>query len=238
MGGHAFSGGPKPLVTPRMSRDIYRQVKDHCHSILRSVFLYVASPIEGPGKEDYGDIDILVALEKRLIFPKAPGDQADRPVRDVLSEIQTVLGATAIILEPGGTSANLALPWPADVPGSHFERPAREPWYIQVDIRLCKDIEDVQWRLFNQAHGDIWNLLGSTIRPFGLTVDDQALWLRIPEIEELDRKRAKVLLARDPAEILRFLGLEIDGFWEEPFSSIQDLFNCKREFPWPRNTVR
>ncbi len=61
--------------------------------------------------------------------------------------------------------------------------------------------------LFKHAHGDIWNLLGSTIRPFGLTVDEDALWLRIPEIEKFDRKKAKIRLTSDPVEVIRFLGL-------------------------------
>jgi hypothetical protein len=79
--------------------------------------------------------------------------------------------------------------------------------------------------LFKHAHGDLWNLLGSTIRPYGLTVDEEALWLRIPEIEKFDRKQAKVLLTRDPVEILHFLGMEVEGFWAEPFESVDALFD-------------
>jgi hypothetical protein len=79
--------------------------------------------------------------------------------------------------------------------------------------------------LYKHAHGDIWNLLGSTVRPFGLTVDEEALWLRIPEIEKFDRKKAKVCLSRDPVEILHFLGMKVEGFWSEPFQSIDALFD-------------
>jgi hypothetical protein len=59
--------------------------------------------------------------------------------------------------------------------------------------------------LFKHAHGDLWNLIGSTIRPFGFTVDEEALWVRIPEIEKFNKKRAKVLLTRNPAETVHFL---------------------------------
>lgn len=79
--------------------------------------------------------------------------------------------------------------------------------------------------LFKHAHGDIWNLIGSTIRPFGLTVDDEALWLRIPEIEALNRRASRVLLSRDPVAILRFLGLRVEGFWDAPFASVDALFD-------------
>lgn len=71
----------------------------------------------------------------------------------------------------------------------------------------------------------MWNILGSTIRPYGLTVDEEALWLRIPEIERFDRKQAKVRLTRDPVEILHFLGMKVDGFWAEPFESVEALFD-------------
>ena len=78
--------------------------------------------------------------------------------------------------------------------------------------------------LYKHAHGDLWNLLGSTIRPFGLTVDEEALWLRIPEIETFNRKKAKVCLSRDPVDILHFLGMKVEGFWAEPFKSVDALF--------------
>lgn len=50
------------------------------------------------------------------------------------------------------------------------------------------------------------------------------MWLRIPEIEKIDKKKARVFLSSDPAEVLHFLGLEVEGFWTEPFSSVQALF--------------
>lgn len=79
--------------------------------------------------------------------------------------------------------------------------------------------------LFKHAHGDIWNIIGSTIRPHGLTVDEQALWLRIPEIEKHDKRQAKVKLTDDPAEVLEFLGLKFDGHWTSPFESVDDLYD-------------
>ncbi len=189
MGGHAFASGSRPLCTPRMSRHVYHRVRDRCHAVLRELFLCVATPIDGAGKQDYGDVDILVALEKRLVLPKNPQNQRARPSRDVLTAIQIALGGEAIIINNGDASANIALPWPEDLRDSAPPDPVASAFFIQVDVRVCEDVQDLQWRLFIHAHGDIWNLLGSTIRPFGLTVDDQAMWLRIPEIEAVNRKR-------------------------------------------------
>lgn len=90
---------------------------------------------------------------------------------------------------------------------------------------LAKTFDHILQILFKHAHGDIWNLVGSTIRPFGLTVDEEALWLRIPEIEAYDRNSAKVMLTKDPVAVLRFLGLAVDNFWEEPFPSVEAMFD-------------
>ena len=100
-----------------------------------------------------------------------------------------------------------------------------EPVYVQVDLHICTSLDNLQWTMFRDAHGDMWNLLGSSIRPFGLTVNGDAFYIRIPEIEKFDWKRAKVLLSSNPEEVLLFLGLKFDNkFWEEPFTSEQDLF--------------
>lgn len=41
----------------------------------------------------------------------------------------------------------------------------------------------------------------------------------------MDRKRAKVLLTKDPVEIIHFLGMRVEGFWSEPFQSVEALFD-------------
>lgn len=115
------------------------------------------------------------------------------------------------------------------------------PRFIQVDVHICETLEKLQWMLFKHAHGDLWNLLGATIRRFGLTIDEVGLYVRIPEIEKRDKKKAKVLLSEDPCEILQFLGLKFDGQqWEEPFASEEDVFEyaatCHLFWVMPQDT--
>ena len=62
------------------------------------------------------------------------------------------------------------------------------------------------------------------IRPYGLTVDEQALWSRIPEIEKFDKRQAKVKLTENPVEVIDFLGMKYDGFWAQPFESVDALY--------------
>ncbi|KAL1838387.1 hypothetical protein VTJ49DRAFT_2699 [Mycothermus thermophilus] len=209
MGGSAFSSFPDPPYTPRMPPEVYRRVASACGAALRDLFVCVATPIEAPAKRDYGDIDILVALEKRVLFPRSQKDSTPRQPHELLSAIQSILGAEYAIIHPEGCSANLAIPWPVDMDG-----PVEDLGAGSGDGGI----------LYKHAHGDLWNIIGSTIRSYGLTVDEEALWLRIPEIEKFDRKRAKVLLTRDPVEILHFLGMKVEGFWDTPFESIDALF--------------
>lgn len=251
MGGSAFSSRGIPLSTPRMPPAVYREVRDRCHAVLREHFLCVASPIEGPAKEDHGDVDILVALEKPMIFPAAPADQVEREGKDVLAAIRESLGAEYMIIEPGDQSANLAIPWPEHLPLSsdtptpttigipldggqgQKQQGQQQRLHIQVDVRICPTVAQLQWALFKHAHGDFWNLVGTTIRPLGLTVDEDALWLRIPEIEEFNRNRSKVRLTADPAATLDFLGFDAAAAsWEEPFASVRDLFEYVASCRW------
>ena len=80
--------------------------------------------------------------------------------------------------------------------------------YVQVDTRVCPDVGAWRWQLFHHAFGDLWNLLGTTIRPFGLTANDKGLHVRIEEIEALDRKKSMIFLTKDPREVCVLLGLE------------------------------
>lgn len=161
------------------------------------------------------------------------------PLESPKEAVCRVLGAIKSKSENEST-ATLAIPWPKDFPYSSNEAqtngpesdqndvksPAKpKPLCIQVDIHICATLEHLQWMLFKHAHGDLWNLLGTTIRPCGLTIDEVGLYVRIPEVEEFDKKKAKVLLSTEPAEILRFLGLRFDDKqWEEPFGSDEAVF--------------
>ncbi|KAI1762962.1 hypothetical protein GGR53DRAFT_394497 [Hypoxylon sp. FL1150] len=232
MGGLAFSSGDAPLDTPRMPSPIYEYVLDLCCTKLRELFVVVATPIPGPAKKDYGDIDIFLTWERDEIFPSATstGSESSSLPQNPLDAVSRVLNAKrSINTQP--RARTIAIPWPEDLPeeiaSSYTEHrsDATKPRYIQVDLHHYASLDQLQWMLFKHAHGDLWNILGSTIRPFGLTVDGMGLYLRIPEIESLNRKQAKILLTEDPDEILDFLGLEQDrAQWEEPFASVDDLF--------------
>ncbi|KAI1740854.1 hypothetical protein F4680DRAFT_87496 [Xylaria scruposa] len=239
MGGLAFASGPDAVFTPRMQPDVYRAVRDRCQEKLRSLFVVVATPIEGPAKTSFGDIDLFVAWERKDVFPPLKPTPSSPSHESPKEAICKILGAIRSKSE-NKNAATIAIPWPEDFPYADNDAKANQteiekldeksaaklkPLCIQVDVHVCPTLDYLQWMLFKHAHGDLWNLLGATIRPFGLTIDEVGLHVRIPEIEEIDKKKARVLLSTDPAEILQFLGLRSDDKqWEEPFASDEDVF--------------
>lgn len=220
MGGAAFASGEHPLCTPRMPPDVYNPVRRRCMAALRGVFWCVASPIDGPGKQDHGDVDVLVAWPRQGAAPGADG---------IVGAVADALGAARTVAK-GGSTSHFAIPWPAAASHGQPSPSAGPPWprpdrYIQVDVRICASVAELQWMLFRHAHGDLWNVLGSVVRPYGLTIDECALWLRIPEIEGVHRARAKVFLTSEPSEVLSFVGLGAGGDeWERPFEELDAMF--------------
>ncbi|KAI8175828.1 hypothetical protein KHU50_004096 [Colletotrichum sp. SAR 10_65] len=232
MGGSVFTAGDKPLNTPRMPPEVYERVKAECHAALRKIYLCVASPIEGPAKKDYGDIDILVALERSIVLGESHSDYppfGKDGKKDACKAIQEAIGAPFLKVEK--QTDHYAVRWPdtgtlAEGEDTSTSSPER---YCQIDIAICDNLEQVHWKLFKHAHGDLWSILGTIIRPYGLTVDEESLWVRIVEMEKFDKKRARVLLTQDPYEILSFLGLAADShIWDSAFESLEDMYDSTR----------
>ncbi|KAI0165989.1 hypothetical protein GGR57DRAFT_496269 [Xylariaceae sp. FL1272] len=180
------------------------------------MFAVVASPIEGPAKESFGDIDIFVTWVDQSI-------DLQSNTQRIWAEICQLIEAVDIKREQPAV-ASLAIAWPkALLPLDH--EPNASETYIQVDVQICSTIEQLNFVLFKHSHGDIWNLLGSTIRPVGLTIDEVGLYVRMARIEDINKKASKILLTREPIEILNFLGLKSDGTqWQKPFDSEQELY--------------
>lgn len=208
MGGKAFTSGPTPLSTPRIPPELYHRLRDHYLSLLSTLYTQVATPVEAPAKASYGDIDILVSQSKDVCTP---------PTTENLVK---TLSAVRTFRNSGSATTSFVVPYP-----DHAEE------YVQIDVHVCSE-GTFEWQLFHQSHGDLWNLLGTTIRPFGLTANDVGLHLRIAEIEELNRKRAMLFLTSEPDDVIDFLGLDIDEY-QRPFDSVEAMYEyvvCCRFF--------
>lgn len=79
------------------------------------------------------------------------------------------------------------------------------------------------WHVFHEGHGDFWNILGTTIRPFGLTANDRGLHVRIAEIETDQRKKSLLFLTCEPDDVLSFLGLDVAAY-RQGWESVDEMF--------------
>ena len=197
-----------------MPPEIYAQVLTLAHTVLRTYFSHVGSAVEAPGKETYGDVDILV------YGPFDPAwAESEKDSTTVAEALAKALGAKKFLTQRGSPTVNFAIPWP----GQARDDKTNEYKYVQLDVHTCFSLVSYKWELFHAAHGDLWNIIGSTIRPFGLTVNDQGMYLRIPEIELYNRKGSMIFLTANPNEVLRFLGLDEERWWRQ-FKSKEEMF--------------
>lgn len=213
MGGRAFINHNPPLPTPRMPLEIYNEVLNSTLALLREHYTHAASPIPAPSKSDYGDVDFLVCSPLSDIC-----DLSTNATNTVAWNLSKLFSAVAFHVETGNPTVNLAIPWPQSPNDPDTERK-----FIQIDIHTCPTPTIFHWELFHSAHGDLWNILGSTIRPFGFTANDRGLFLRIPEIEAYDRKKSLVFLTSDPKQVLDILSLDEARWWKQ-FASQEEMF--------------
>ncbi|PNP83457.1 hypothetical protein FNYG_03020 [Fusarium nygamai] len=116
--------------------------------------------------------------------------------------------------------------------GPVHDNPFRDPprIFIQVDVRYCLSRKQAKYLRFFESHGDFWQIVGSIISPYGLTVDDKGLHIRVEEGERINRKKAKILLTSKPDDILMFLGLPVAEYWR-PFATTNAMFEYIAKCP-------
>ncbi|MCJ1382033.1 hypothetical protein MMC17_005145 [Xylographa soralifera] len=196
MGGKAFAHPPHSLSTPRIPHTIYVLLRDKYICVLSRFYQNVASPIEAPEKASYGDIDILVS--------------EPHPTTTIQS-LSQALDAKTSISTSGSPSTSFAISFP-----DYSDK------YIQLDIHVCPK-STFTWELFTASHGDLWNLLGTSLRGFGLTANNVGLNLRIAEIEHLDRRRSMLFLTSDSTSVLDLMGLDVQKYWRQ-FANVNELY--------------
>ena len=257
MGGSAFSPF---LYTPRMPPDVYAHVLSEVHRKLHTLYEHVETPVEAPGKVDYGDLDVLVysplVSRNLMVLPNAVTEGA---------EIALLLGAETWKRARGSEEMHLALPWPKEfasksegtspteaqtqttqnsyaisVPSNALAQLALSSTataprraYIQVDLHICPNLKTYSLERLRCAYGDFWSIVGSVIRPYGLSFRPTGLYIRIPEVEKVNRKLALVLFTSSPDGILGFLFKDVEGWGKKDrFASLEEMCdfirqNCK-----------
>lgn len=198
MGGRAFlqpgPNGEAPLNVPRMDQKVYETMKFAMQHKLEMMYMRTAVPLDAPGKKDFGDIDFIVEGQLTPITPK---------------EVAEKLEAVRFIVN--GDDCSYAIKHPA-LPDS----------YIQVDVKEI-DHKVWDWMLFIKAHSDFLQILAVIHRHLGLTFNETGMYLRIQEIEPINKKLSMLKLTDDPSEVLVFLGLGPKQY-DSGFATEDELF--------------
>ena len=248
MGGSAFTDLNNPsasLLTPRMSPSVYQYARDRALRILHTFYAQAECPIEAPAKADYGDVDILVAsphnqaaTDAASLAPALGATQYKKnspttnfalpwPTAEELNTSSSkpqkgkVSSAEATIADGDGLSLTTTMNTNAGAPHDH-ER-VDNPRHIQLDVHICPTPERFQWELFHQAHGDLWNILGGMIRPYGLVVNHVGLYLRLAGVGSISKDQRTLQLTNSPSAVLKFLDLDESRYWT-PFDSLDAMF--------------
>lgn len=217
MGGKAFNApqGGKPALAnfPRMPPPLYTALREQIRRVLSHHFSTITFPAEAPEKPDHGDLDVLVHSASGC----NPGLER---ITEILGAIQSRAYTFAVpMTAPCFAGIDL------NVYGPNFSDAL-----VQVDLRICKDLEELHWRAFKNGYGDLWQILGVLIRPLGLTVDESHLCVRIQEVEDGSgsKEDTKVRLCDEPDEVLNFLGLDLEEYHRGFETEMQVFEWCAR----------
>lgn len=192
MGGHAFHD----LYCPRISVEIYAQVKIHTTAALRTLFSHVVVPKEMPKKHDYGDIDFLVAGPLRA---PASTTTNDFDWAGTVSAIKSVLNTTH---GRRGFLNSCCMYFAVCATGYENN------FWVQVDVKVCFKPELFEWETFEYNYASNSKMIGSMMKPLGLTIDPEGFHIRVEEVEETNFPGSMVWMSKDPRDVLKITGLD------------------------------
>lgn len=204
MGGHAFR-----LFTPRISQELYLQTRSHVTEALKTLFAHVCVPHEMPSKTDFGDVDFLVAGPLTQDSASNPNTPTAFDYAHHVSKIRAILNAS------DGRKGHLTekvMYFAIPAPGREHE------FWIQIDVKVCEDPSQFGWERFCLNYATASGLLGSMMKPLGLTLDQEGLYVRVEGLEKVNWEKSFVFLTNKPKEVLKIAGLDkrllIGGFKE------------------------
>lgn len=164
---------------------MYFRMKAWAIERIEPLFAKAAVPTELPGKPDYGDVDFLVAGPLN-------------GTKSILEQIREALGAVRAV--DRGIDGILYFAVKA-IGAEH---------YVQIDVKVCPDVENFDWALFRLQYATPSMLIGSMVNALGLTLDDDGLHLRVKEIEGDNWNGSLIFLSREPRKVMEVLGYDCE----------------------------
>ncbi|KAF2427695.1 hypothetical protein EJ08DRAFT_572074, partial [Tothia fuscella] len=181
----------------------YLVLKDYFIQQLRGIFEHVAIPPHVSDKLDHGDFDTIVCGPK--------GNLASLPD---LKSLQAILQSSYLTTITHSTEANTH----ATRRPSHSQKR-----FVQVDVQLYDAPSQFEWKVFSYAYGDLYNILKIGVQPFGFTLRPSGLFLRIAEIDAINKDASPVFLTNDVQLVLEFFGLDFQRY-NQGFDNLEELF--------------
>ena len=198
-----------PLEYPLMYKDVYHFVVDELKDQLKPRFGLVHAPFENPHKAEYQTITIYAAEYKG-----AEPDVIPTHLSDLLPKTKRLYG----VAQKDPFTVEFAVDWPSDrakypVPGSESRKLAsalmwRIRYHIRVSLKVWMSTQDLREFRRVKINGEINKMLGLIIKTHGLTYNSNGLFLRIQEIEKVDKPLSCVRLTNNKRAIWNFLGVE------------------------------
>ncbi|KAL1792284.1 hypothetical protein ACET3X_008791 [Alternaria dauci] len=192
MGGHAFKG----LYCPRISPAVYEKVKAQATAALQTVFAQVVVPTEMPGKQDFGDVDFLVCEPLHSPYNTTIDSFPWQSTVCLIKEVLDTTHGRRGCLTPD------CMYFAIDAP--HGE----ENYFIQIDVKVCFKPELFRWCHFELNYASNSKIIGSMVKPLGLTIDPEGIHIRVEEIEETNFPGSMIWISKDPKDALRIVGLD------------------------------
>lgn len=193
MGGHALKGIP----LSRKSAQHYTYIKETILARLASCGLVAQTPRETPGKDSYGDLDILYVADGR----------------DMREFVVACFQPDEICHNGPYISFNTSV---AGAQHSDF----------QIDLIRCTR-DNFEMSAFYFSYGDFGGIMGRIANAYGLKFGSEGLWICFDSLNphEVNVKVSpdKLELTKSPQTICEFFGGDYEK-WLEGFQSINAIF--------------
>lgn len=173
MGGHAL----KTVVASRLDRKTFDHVRDRAIGMLAP--LKCLAVIEAPGKESFGDIDILCQSGTDIMATLLGSNNTGQSFPEMVKNGNV-----------------LSVAWPCPLNDSKF---------YQVDFISCKDLECAQ---FYFSYGDLGGILGRMTSFCGIKLGFDGLFVPWFDEARPTQHLFDIFLSSDPSMICKFMGLD------------------------------
>jgi hypothetical protein len=209
MGGNAIKKDGKSICG-RLMKNKYNSMKNFVFSILSPCFVCEIVR-ELPGKEDFGDMDVLFVgnpnINDMRAFIKNKFNVNDPS--HIVSSGEVISFALALDTEPNQ--------------------------YFQIDLIRVSSIEYFDMARFYFSYGDVGSIIGRISNYHGLKFGDAGLWCDLFDVEDTKKIVGKIMLSSNPKEICDYMGFNYD-FWKSEIPKLTTREDHKIIFDWLKSS--